>query len=66
MILGYLKTEIPEQRVKLPFREKDPMARGICRTKELPAIKKYVLDEELSRNTVASDGMTFYARGLVP
>jgi len=63
MILGYFKTEIPEQSVKLPFREKGSKARGNCRTKGFPAIKKYELDEELSRNTVTSDGMTFYARG---
>jgi len=56
MILGFLKTEIPEQSVKLPFREKDSMARGCCRTKGFPAIKKYELDEDWSRNTVASDG----------
>ena len=40
------------------------MARGICRTKGLPAIKKNVLDEDWSRNTVASDGIIFHARGV--
>ena len=50
MILGFLKTKIPEQRDKLPFREKDSMARGSCRTKEFPAKMKYELYEELSRN----------------
>jgi hypothetical protein len=63
MILGFFKIEIPEQRVKLSFREKDSMARGNCRTKGFPAIKKYVLNEDCSRNTVASDGI--YARGIV-
>ena len=56
MILGFLKTEIPEQSIKFPFREKGSKARGNCRTKRLPAKMKHVLDEELSRNTVASDG----------
>jgi len=56
MILGYLKIEIPEQSTKLPFREKGSKARGSCRTKSFPAKKKYVLAEDLSRNTVASDG----------
>ena len=63
MILGYLKTGIPEQNIKLPFREKDSKARSNCRTKGLPAIKKYVLDEDWSRNIVASDGLIFCARG---
>ena len=56
MILGFLKKEIPEQNIKFPFREKGSKARGNCRTKRLPAKMKHVLDEELSRNTVASDG----------
>ena len=56
MILGLFKTENPEQSIKLPFREKGSKARGNCRTKGFPANKKYVLAEDLSRNTVASDG----------
>lgn len=61
MVLRFKKTEIPEQSVKLPFREKDSKARGSCRTKGFPAKMKYVLDEELSRNTVASDEIMIYA-----
>ena len=61
MILGFLKTEIPEQSIKFPFREKGSKARGNCRTKRLPAKKEYMLVEELSRNTVASYGYhSFY------
>ena len=68
MILGLLKTKIPEQRVILPFREKGSKARGCCRTKRFPVVpvKRKMRDEELSGNTVSSDGLTLYARGLVP
>jgi hypothetical protein len=55
-IPGFLKTEIPEQKDKLPFREKGSKARGSCRTKGFPAGKKYALDEDMNRNTAASNG----------
>ena len=52
----FLKTGIPEQSIKLLFREKSSKVRGVCRTKRLPVVKNKGLDEELNRNTAASNG----------
>jgi len=56
MIPGLLKTEIPEQSIKHPFQKKGIKTRGIDRTKGLPVVENKELNEELSKNNVASDG----------